>query len=266
MIKLARVAGVLALGIAWNSIASAQETPQYSRLVCVKVRDGKDAEYAAFIRETSMKLSKVRVNSGMYASVIYAQAAVPAGRSARCDYHFVFGSNGFPPEAASPAQTEADMKKAGITMSPAAMLAKRNELSYLVSTEIWRTRAMAGNGVAKGGYARLNYYKVKPNMGPAWLNLETTGWKKLAESAAKDMGTSWTVLTLAMPGGANLPYNALTVDGFPSWEALGKGIPSRTIWSKVHPEMDFTQYTDRVSDAAERPRIDIIRVMDVITK
>jgi hypothetical protein len=267
MIRFAQVAGILALGIAWNSIVSAQETPQFLRVNCVKVRDGKGGEYTEYLRDTAMKLTKVSVDSGMYTAVIYTQAAYPAGRGARCDYQVVSISNGFPPETRSAAQTEADMKKAGITMSGAAMVARRNDLSYLVGSEIWRGRASVGPGVAKGGYVRLNYYKIKPNMQADWLHLETTGWKQLVESLAKDTpGAFWSVYTLVMPGGASLPYNAMTVDGFPSWEALGKGIPARATWNKVHPEMDFAQYADKISDAADRPRIDVMKIVDVVTK
>ncbi|HVO99211.1 MAG TPA: hypothetical protein VMT15_14145 [Bryobacteraceae bacterium] len=266
MYKLAQVGAALALGIAWNSIASAQETPQYNSVNCVKVRDGKGAEYTAFLRDVGMKLSKARVDSGRAASVIYAQAAYPAGRQARCDYNIVT-TNGFPPEPPTAAQTDADMKTAGITMGRQEMVAKRNDLSYLVGSEIWRGRAIVGGFPKQGGYVRLNYFKTKPNMGPEWLNLETTGWKQLAENVAKDMpGTSWSLWTLTMPGGASLPYDGLTVDGFPSWEALGKGIPVRATWNKVHPEMDYAQFTDRVANTVDRPRIDVMRIVDVITK
>lgn len=78
------------------------------------------------------------------------------------------------------------------------------------------------------------------------------------------MNTS--VWTLVMRGGASQPYNAMTVDGFPSWEALGKGIPARATWNKVHPEMDYAQYADRVANAGDRPRIDVMRIEEVITK
>ncbi len=267
MTKLAQVAAVFAIGIAWNSFASAQEAPQYNVVNCVKVRDGKNAEYEAFIRNTGMKLNKVRVDNGTYAAVIYAQAAFPAGRAARCDYDVVLASNGFPAEAPTTAQNEADMKKAGLSMSYDAMLAKRNDLTYLVSTEMWRGQAMVGAGVTKGGYARVNYYKTKPNMAADWLHLETAGWKKLAESVAQDMpGMSWSVWTLVMPGGASLPYNAMTVDGFPNWDAVAKGVPARAIWNKVHPDQDFSQYMDKISDTIDRPRTDLMRIVEMITK
>jgi hypothetical protein len=94
--------------------------------------------------------------------------------------------------------------------------------------------------------------------------MESTGWKPVAESFSKELGTAWVVFTLAMPGGTGLPYNGLTVDIFPSWEALGKGVPARATWNKVHPEMDFAAYGTQMANIAERPRIDTVRLVEVI--
>lgn len=265
MIRFVQVAGVLALGLAWNSMAFGQEPTEYIRDTCVKVRDGKAAEYSDYLRD-SAKLAKVRVDSGVYGAYIIAQASYPTGRSARCDYHLVISWNKFPGEAPTPEQTEADMKKAGISMSRTARAAKGAELSYIVGADLMRGRAGAGAGVVKNGYARVNYFKIKPGMQGDWVRLETTGWKPLAESAAKDSGTSWSAYTLVMPGGADLPYDAITVDGYPSWEALGKGIPVRSIWNKVHPDQDFAAFTARQATISDRPRIDVYKIVDVIKK
>lgn len=262
MIKLTQVAGVLALGI---SIASAQEAPVYATITCTKAKEGKGAEYAAFRQNVGAKISKVLVDRGLFSAVIYTVASYPAGRDARCDYQTVSISNGFPPPASELSGTEEDIKKAGIPMSRQAMLDKREELRIFVGREIWLRRATVG-GVVKGGYVRVNYNKTKPNMLADWIRLETTGWKPLAESAAKDLGTGWSAWTLAMPGGTGVANNTMTVDAFPSWEALGKGIPSRAIWNKVHPEMDAATFTDRVAAVAERTHIDVMRIVDVITK
>jgi hypothetical protein len=268
MKKLIRVVNVSAIGVLICAAAFGQTMvgPGFSRDYCVKSKDGKGAEHAAFLRDVSSKLAKVRVDTGEYASYTVAQAVLPAGRSARCDYHIVIGYAGFPPEAPGPEKTEADMKKAGLTMTREAMLAKRDDLSYLVSSDIWRWRERVGPS-AKGNYARLNYYKVKPGATTDWVRMESTGWKQLAEAASKDHpGMGWRVATLAMPGGTALPYNAMTVDVFPSWEALGKGIPTRAIWNKVHPNTDMTAYMDRLGEIVERPRIDIVRFVEVHQK
>ena len=259
--------GVLTLGIFCCSLASSQtQGPQfYARDTCVKVKEGKAQEYTAYLRDVTVKLAKVRVDAGAIATYTIAQAVAPVGRAARCDYHIVAGYNGFPPEAPSAEQTAADMKKAGISMSREAAIAKRDELSNLVGVDTWMYRERVGTP-QKGGYARINFDKVHPGMGAEWATLESTGWKQLAEAASKEHGTAWRVASLAMPGGASLPYNAMTVDIFPSWAALGTGIPTRALWNKVHPNTDITAHLSRLSAIRDRPRVDIVRLIEVLTK
>ena len=174
----ARFSGVLTLGILCCSMASSQTQAQpfFGRDTCVKVKEGKAREYAAYLQEVTVKLAKVRVDAGVIASYTIAQAVAPIGRAARCDYHIVAGYNGFPPEAPSAEQTAADMKKAGISISREAMLAKRDELSNLVGVDTWVYRERVGTP-QKGGYARINYDKIHPGMGGEWATLESTGWK-----------------------------------------------------------------------------------------
>jgi hypothetical protein len=265
MSKLVGATGVFALGMLCCSLASgqAQETPRFSRDACVKVRDGKGSEYAAFLRDVTAKVAKVRVDEGYYASYTITQAVAPAGQSARCDYHLVTSYIGFPPESA-PERLATDLERAGVKMSVEAMIARRNELTTLVSMDTWRWHERVGT-FKKGSYARLNYYKVQAGMMGEWTRMESTGWKKIAEAmAGENPGMAWRVATLSMPGGVSLPYNAMTVDVFPSWAALGKGIPARATWNKVHPNTDMSAYMERLGRIVERPRVDIVRIVEMM--
>ncbi len=267
MLKLPRFSGAVVFGVFCCSIVCGQapEQSSYSRDNCVKVKEGKGQEFSAYLKEVA-KLYKVLVDDGSIQIAVIAQGVSPAGRSARCDYHFYSIYPGFPPEPASPEKTAADMKKAGITMSREAMLARRDELSYLVSTDVWRGWERIGRS-EKGNYARINYFKVKAGMTGDWLRMERAGWKQLAEENAKqNPGTGWRLATLTMPGGASLVYNAMTIDIFPSWEALGKGTPARAIWNKVQPNQDFSAYLDRVNAMTERPRTDVVKLIEVFQK
>ena len=117
-----------------NSQARAQEKPQYLRVQCVKVVDGKTADFAAILPE-NRKLAKVRVDSGIATMSAVAVAQYPAGRSAACDYHFVETYDGFPPAPATTEQADAAFTKSGITMSRADYLTKLRGSSYLVSRD-----------------------------------------------------------------------------------------------------------------------------------
>lgn len=267
MIKSLTVSGVLSLGLICSSTAFGQtQAPAlFARDVCVKVQHGKWQEYSAFLQNVTAKLAKVRVESGTYASFAIAQAISPAGKSARCDYHLVTTYVGFPPDTAGAEQTAADMKKAGITMTREAMIAKRDELSTLVGVDTWRWRERVGPS-AKGAVARINYDKVHSGMGAEWLSLESNGWKQLAELASKDHGTAWRTATLVMPGGEDLPYNAMTIDVFPNWAAMGKGIPARELWNKAHPNSDMSAHLARLAAIRDRPRVDVVRLVEFIGK
>ena len=62
--RLFKNAGWLVVFWVCSSQAPAQEKPQYLRVQCVKVADGKFAEFDAILPE-NRKLAKVRVDSGL---------------------------------------------------------------------------------------------------------------------------------------------------------------------------------------------------------
>jgi hypothetical protein len=213
--------------------------------------------------DVGLKQMRVRIDEGRAAWWLAMSAVVPAGAAARCDYHVVTGHFGFPPETPAAEQITAELKKAGVNLTGAEYLAKRDALSSLVNLDIWQARAAVGPNLEKGQYARLNYYHVKPGQGAACLKLETTGWKPFVESL-KDSHLGWHLLTLAMPAGEYLHYKALTVDTFPSWSALGQGVPTNTAWPKVHPDLPFADYLSLVNNTVERYRVDVLRVVEIV--
>jgi len=246
--------------------AQAQNQPRFVVDYCVKVKPGRGADYAALLRDVSAKMAQVGIDEGKVAAYSVAQAVSPAGSSARCDYHLYYTFDGWPPEPPTPEQTEATMKKAGLSITREQMLARRREDASLVSAEIWQARAGVGQG-QKGSYARLNFYKVKPGMTADWIRLETEGWKALVEKAHEDNpGIAWGAATLVMPGGSSLEHNAITFDSFPDWAAYGKGISVRANWIKAHPNQDLSAYLDRVNSIIDRPRVDVVKMVEVLRK
>jgi hypothetical protein len=102
---------------------------------------------------------------------------------------------------------------------------------------------------------------------PEWTNLERTGWKPLAKMMADEAaGSGWGVYNLALPGGTRFPYNAMTVDVFPNWAAVGAGNSARARWMKIHPEQDFAAYMDKVGSVAERVEVNTLRMLEVVRK
>src|ERR1035441_7062348 len=78
----------------------------------------------------------------------------------------------------------------------------------------------------------------------------------------KDSHLGWHLHTLAMPAGEYLHYNALTVDTYPTWTALGQGMPGNA-WQKVHPDLPVADYLSLVNNTVERYRVDVLRVLEI---
>ncbi|MBS1829766.1 MAG: hypothetical protein JST93_30990 [Acidobacteria bacterium] len=256
---------LLSIPLAFLPAAFAQtQSTGSAEILCIKAKDGKQGELRRFLLDSSAKMGKYRVDSGVFSAYLIAEAVAPSGRSARCDFHLVQAYAAAPKGPLT--STEEDMKKAGISMTIAQRNAKRDEISYLVSREYWRVRDIVGT-LVKGGYVRLNYFKINSNSQTEWLRMESSGWKQMAEVWAKESpGRAWVLQTLIMPGGATMPYNGLTVDGYPNWDALFATTNPRNTWGKVHPDSDYSAYMTRVGQLAERPLVSTMRLIEVIRK
>lgn len=265
---MSKVMFLLSAAAVCVSTATAQDQPIYIQHFCVKVNPGKNADFMA-LRSDVVKLMRVRVESGQLEFFLGTQATIPAGAAARCDYNLVYGYNGYPPAPRSREQSEADFHKAGIAGTYTQMLARRDATSTLVSNDLFRSvkGGTAGPGAVEGGYIRLNLYKIKPGHTVGdWAKLETEGWQPFAEALAKETpGIGWRASGIVMPGGTSVHYNAETADIFPTWAAAGKGF-STQMWSQVHPDLNFNTYIAKVNDVADRYRIELYRVNEVVRK
>jgi hypothetical protein len=267
MLSFNRFIGLLLLstGLVSTAAAQSQEQPIFTYDYCVKVHTGKGRDFADRLRDVTAPIAQARIDDGTLAAFFAARAILPSGEAARCDYHLLFSFVGWPPEG-SREQTEAAMKKAGLSVTYDEMLARRNADSYLVRADLWRSRALSGQ-LTQGSVVRLNYDKIKPGMTGDWLRMETSGWQKMVDSLRVDRPEfAWGVSTLLLPGGDSLEYNAVTFDAFPSWEAFGKGIPVRETWQKAHPQQDLSDFLDRVGDLRDRPYVDVVKLEHVLRR
>lgn len=262
--RLARAAALALLSLG-SSVAQNQPTVSFVRDYCVKVANGKGGEFAAFAHEVTAKVMQARVDAGeaTWASVI--RVVTPAGTTARCDYHIVYGNDGKLPEPASMAASEAALQRAGIHMTAAEMAARRDTLSRLVSLEVMRTvDSVQMPSAGKGAYVRLNHYKVRSGQTiAAWVALEKSTWKPLVMADNADGHKSgWSVNVMMMPSGDSVWSNGTTVDIFPDWEALMRGIPLNQLWPKVHGNRSLAEWSDRLSTICERQLVEITQVVE----
>ena len=243
-----------------------QQQPPTVRDYCVKVPPGKSADFETFAKEVAVPLNQSRADNGDFEWYLVARSVIPAGSSAKCDYRVVYGYKGLPPETPSPEQTDAALKRAKLNMTAKDLAAKRDAVSQLVDVEIWYGIDSVGAGAEKGGYVRLNHYNVKPGASEDWQRLETTYWKPLVQEYNKGGGKDfWAVYGLLMPQGDNLPYNAMTVDGFPDWNSVVQESSLFSLWRKVHPNTEATDIFDRLDRVRSRANIEVYKVIERVT-
>jgi hypothetical protein len=245
--------------------AQTAAAPAYYQIINhVKVTPGKSAEYADFVRETSMKTAQKRVDSGEIYSWTLLRTVMPAGKEARADYMISVLSEGPPRGPQSREDQEKSLKAAGVKMTVAEVFAKRDTLSSLVSTEMWRPQLRVGS-LQKGHYLYINYMKVHDAAG--YTAFETNTWRPMAEQWTKDGAMSgWMYSTKSLPSGTEMPYGAYSADFFPSWEAVFKSRSAQETFAKVHPGKKYEDAQKEIPKLRDLARRELWVVVERIVK
>jgi hypothetical protein len=258
-------ASIAATLAASTSHAQAQAEPSTVREYCLKVAPGKGAEFEAYLRDVGLPLAQARVDAGEFDWSVVTRGVIPAGSSARCDYRVAYGYKGLPPEELSKEGLDAALKRAKLTLTADQLIAKRSALTSLVAAEIWSFIDGIGLDVEKGGYIRFNHYKVGEM--DEWVRLETTRWKPLMDAWLKAGGKGgWGVYALAMPGGDSTLYNGMTIDTFPDWNGLVRGVPMNDLWPKVHPNTEATNTFQRLDQARSIHDVEVSKIIEVVRR
>jgi hypothetical protein len=247
---------LFALGPAFllvGGLAAQQQQPVWFQTVnCIKVQPGKSSEFREII-DTFKKVIQQRVNEGRIVSWSMLRSVMPAGEEARCDYLGVTLYENAPPEPLGREGLEKALKSAGVSMTAADYIARRDSVSRLVATEMWQPQIRVGQP-AKGNYAFINYMKV--HNFPDYSKFESTVWRPVAEVMVKEgFQTGWVFSTKLLPGGTEVQYGALTADIYPNWEEVFKNRDFEGIFKKAHPDKNADQTmgtVDKLRDLARR--------------
>ena len=258
---LSLTALALSAGIA-TLIAQAQQPSGYHSVSCVKVRDGKMADYRQFLEENSHKLGQAMADSGRMSAGYRFRSIMPAGAAATSDYIFVSVFAGAPPPPNAPDALADALKKAGISMSAADYRARQSSLSRLISTELWRTATTVGE-IRKGDYVYINHMKVHDM--PTWMEMERSIWKPMAEAWIKEGSQrGWLVALPVLPGGTGLKYQGISADVFPSWDAVFTQRSTEKTFKQVHADKDMNQVFEKLGKSREHDLRELMVVEDKI--
>lgn len=229
----------VAIAAALSATLLAQQAPSgYHTVACIKIKPGKSAEFRKWSATDARAFQQARVDSGEITTWLLIRSVMPQGTSAQCDYLSISMYPGAPPKPTGLDEMGPLLKKAGISMSAQEFVDHRSSMTELVSNNLFQNRISVG-AIKKGDYLIANYMKV-PDRGE-WLAAEKNVWQPMAESMVQAGVTSgWSVNVQVLPGGTDLPFDAVTVDVYPSWDAVFAG-GSHVVESfkKAHPDMDF---------------------------
>jgi hypothetical protein len=117
----------------------------------------------------------------------------------------------------------------------------------------------------KGNYFFVNHMKVH---NPAeYIKFETEVWRPLAEEWLKEGSQSgWRFSTLLLPSGTDVKYTALSIDIYPTWEAVFKRRSMQETFNKVHAGKDYDQVMGGMGKLRDLAQRDLMYVEEVVTK
>jgi hypothetical protein len=258
---------VVVLAGAAPTWAQSPEDWRSTREYCVKVLPGKARAYEAFLRDVTVPLSRARVEAGEFETFAVERAVIPAGLSARCDYRLAYTYKGIPPEEATAEQLDAALKRAGLRLTADQMADQRASLIQLVGVDFWGTIDAVGSEWTKGSYLTFNHYKVKEGQFDEYVQLDKT-WKPLVEARIKaGSRQGWLLVGLWMPRGDAVPYNAMTIDVFPSWTEMMKAAAAfMEEWKVVHPDMPFQMVEDQKAKVRTVYASELFRIVDIVSR
>ena len=242
-------------------------TTGYHQVQCIKIKPDKGMEFRKWADGDLHKYAQGVVDSGRLSSWTLVRAVTPAGSANSCDYFVVSFFPGLPPEPLGRSELGPMLKKAGLNTTAEEWVARRDSLSTLVSTGLWRNYAAVGS-MQKGDYIVVNETKAADV--DEWVAYEKKAWQPIAEELDKEGKTrGWSVNVLVLPQrGSENRINGVTVDVYPSWDAVMKLMIDPDfvkIWQKVHPDMEIGTTFEHYDKLRNQLSANLYKVDDMIS-
>jgi hypothetical protein len=255
---------IIALVAASLKAQPAASVDYYQVVNVIRVTPGKNAEFVKYLEENSRKVAQMRADSGEIISWTLLRAVYPAGKEAAGDYMISTVYPGVPPEPKTGAALSAVYQKAGVRMTTAEATERRNSLSSLVTTEMWRIRERLGAS-AKGQYMQRNLMRIKDSAG--YTGFVNSVSKPVADGLVKAGALSaWSMATKVFPAGTDNAYSAYTVDVFPSWAAVFQPLPYQAAVDKFAPGKTYQELMSGGSKFRDLAVRDLWMVEDRVVK
>lgn len=257
------LAAAAALALSTTLFAQ-NSSPGYHSVTCYKLKPDSTAAFNKFESEEVRKIAQARVDLGEITGWYLLRAAVPMGESADCDYVVVALYPRTPHPFAGEVLASA-IRKSGLNLTPEDYVRHRAEVLRIMSVAIFQNEAGVGTP-KKGDYFQVNYMKVSDANFDDWIAYEKKVWQPMAESLVKDgKEDGWSLNVQVMPFGSDLPYQAVTVDVYPSEDAVFTEDPQFVDrFHKVHPDMEAGTTMEHFEKLRTRGRVALYSLDDIV--
>jgi len=266
---LRTLAGAVALTALSFPLLSQQAPPTtgYHQVQCIKIKPDKGVEFRKWAEGDLHKYAQGLVDSGRLSSWTLVRAVTPAGSASPCDYFVVGFYPGLPPEPLGMADLGPVLKKAGLSMTAEEWVARRDSMSSLVTTGLWQNYVSVGS-MQKGDYIVVNEQKAADV--DEWVAYEKKVWQPVAEQLGKEgLTRGWSVNVLVLPPrGSENRINGVTVDVYPSWDAVIKSMIDPEFvnrWHKIHPDMEIGTTFEHLDKLRNNLTANLFRVDDMMS-
>jgi len=100
-----------------------------------------------------------------------------------------------------------------------------------------------------------------------WVAYEKTVWKPVAEALVKDgKQDGWSLNLRSMPAGSDLPFQGVTVDVYPSMDAVFENDPQFIErFRRVHPDMEVGTTIEHFEKLRTQALIQLYVLDDIVT-
>ena len=245
----------------------ASPTTGYHSVQCIKTKPDKGVEFRKWAEGDFHKIIQGLVDSGRLSSWALVRAVTPSGSASPCDYFVVSFYPGLPPEPLGMADLGPVLKKAGLSMTAEEYIARRDAASTLVTSGLWQTYLAVGS-MQKGDYIVVNEAKAVDV--DEWVAYEKKAWQPIAEQLVKEgLTRGWFVNVMQMPQrGSENRINGVTVDVYPSWDALNKSMIDPEFlnrWRKLHPGMEIGTTFEHYDKLRNNLTSNLFRIDDMIS-
>ncbi len=246
--------------------ALAQEGGSYVLVEYMKVKPGMESQYRA-CEGVWKRIHAARKKAGLITDWSLEQVHFPAGSHTEYDYltltHFkdwaAVGN-------VSTTWDEATWKKltASLSEDDLELAMEADDFRTLVKREIWSGIRMVTDESGKPArFIIENYMHVPVAKWEDWVSLETETFMPVHTKSA-EMGhrAGWLMGYMEFPRGAELPYNASTLDMYHNWADMHND--ESDAWEAAHPDREDEGLMEKVLSTRTIVRSELREVVDAI--